>query len=105
MRRIVCAGLGAVALACGLSASAPARAAEVEKYLPNDPIFVVSMNVQQMLESSLMKKYALDQIKAAVKQNADVEKLLKSVGLDPLKDFSRVTIAAGNAEGAEKPTV
>jgi hypothetical protein len=104
MNRSLFAGLAVVGLAVGWAGVAPARAADVEKYLPNEASLVVSFNVQQILNSDLMKKYALDQIKQAMMADPQAQKTFKELGLDPLKDFSRVVIAAG-AEGPEKPVI
>ncbi len=81
--------LGAVAVSVALAA--PARAAEVDKLLPADTEFVVQVNVRQALDSELVKKYAIEQIKQAMAGN-DAQKALKALGLDPLKDIDRVTI-------------
>ena len=56
--------VGAV-LAAGLAA--PARAAEVDPLLPAETESVMFVNVRQVLDSDLVKKYALGQIKQALK--------------------------------------
>ena len=77
-----------------LALVAPARAAEFEKYLPNDTEFVVSMNVEQLLNSSLGKKYLRAALEQALKDNPHGQEILKALNFDPLKDLSRVMIAA-----------
>ncbi len=79
--------VGAV-LAAGLAA--PARAAEVDPLLPAETESILFVNVRQVLESELVKKYALGQIKQALEGN-DAKKMLERLGLDPLKDVDRVT--------------
>ncbi len=79
--------VGAV-LVAGLSA--PARAAEVDPLLPAETESVLFVNVRQILDSELIKKYALGQIKQALAGN-DAKKMLEKLGLDPLKDVDRVT--------------
>src|SRR5262245_23273510 len=99
MRRTLFAG-------CLLSLAAapavrPAGAAEVEKYLPEDAEVVATVNIKQLLESELVKKHALEMIKDAIKNNTGAQKQLSDLGLNPLTDFERVTLA-GTAGGTNK---
>src|SRR5206468_1258592 len=84
-----------LALAAGLAA-APARAAEADKYLPSDTEAVVGINVRQLLDAPLVKKYALEQIKDALKKNAEVTTALQAMNLDPFKDVNSVVIAVSD---------
>jgi len=84
-RRVL--GTFVVALAMAL----PARAAEVDKLLPAASEGAVYINVRQVVDSALVKKYALEQIKQALGGN-DAQKVLGSLGLDPLKDLDRVIV-------------
>ena len=78
----------------GLSlAAAPGQAAEPDRYLPKDAKFVVAVNVRQVIDTPLFKKYALDQIKSGIKKNDDLRKLLEVLGFDPLKDVRSVVVA------------
>src|SRR5260370_1078179 len=95
---------GVIALAACVVAC-PARAAEVDKHLPGDANLVVSVNVQQLLASEVVKKYALAKLKDAMKGDAETEKVLKELGLDPLTDFTRVTVALTTGAGPEKPLI
>src|SRR3954468_15012654 len=76
-----------------LVAAAPVRAAEVDVLLPAETEAVMFVNVKQILDSDLVKKYALGQIKQALQGNEN-QKLLKDLGLDPLKDIDRVTVGS-----------
>ena len=67
------------------------RAADPDKLLPADAEFVLSVNVKQIVESDIIKKYALAQMKQALQGN-DAQKMLKELGLDPLKDIDRVVL-------------
>ena len=73
------------------AASAPSRAAEVDNLLPKETEFVVQLNVKQALESDIIKKYAHAQMKQVL-EGKDAAKVLKDLGLDPMKDIERVTI-------------
>jgi hypothetical protein len=79
-------------LAAMLAASV-ARAAEPDKLVPSDADAVVVFNVRQTLDSALVKSYALDHFKAALKGNDEVTKLMAAAGIDPLKDVDTVTLA------------
>ena len=85
----------AAALAVALAPSA--RAAEVDKLLPADAEYVIHFNLKQILDSGIIKKYALDQIKQALQGN-DAQQMLKELGLDPLKDIEKITIGASGTD-------
>ncbi len=83
-------------LALGLAAllAAPvAPAAEPDKLVPSDADAVVVFNVRQTLDSALVKSYALEHFKAALKGSDEVTKLMAAAGIDPLKDVDTVTLA------------
>ncbi len=87
---------------CALSAfaaAAPARAAELDKYLPEDTEMVVSVNVRQVLDSEFYKKNVGDAARDALNGVEQVPEILKDLGFDPFKDLDRVIVAApGGAE-------
>lgn len=87
MRRVSLCLLAAV-LTAGVAASA--RAAEVEPLLPKETEQVVHANFKQMLDSDIVKKYAMGQLKQAL-QGDDVKGMLEALGLDPLKDIEQAT--------------
>src|SRR5258708_27333959 len=73
--------------------AAPARAADIDKLLPDDSSVVVSIDFRQLLDSALVKKHGVAPLQKALKANGNVDKLLTAAGFDPLKDLSRVTFA------------
>jgi hypothetical protein len=81
--------LAAAVVAAGFAA-APARAADVDALLPADTEQVFRVNMRQILESDLIKKYALAQIKQALEGN-EAQKMLQELGMDPLKDIDTLT--------------
>jgi len=92
------------ALFAGLAAS-PAKvgAAEPDKLLPADTDIVAIINLKQVLETDIIKKYALDQIKQLL-DGQDIKKLLGDLGLDPLKDVEKLVISTSETKfeaGAE----
>lgn len=84
--------------------SAPVRAAEPSKYVPADAEAVIHINVQQLLESKLAKKYALPPIEQALKINKEAQQILADLGLDPLKDLSSLTVSNAG-QGGDKVQV
>jgi len=68
----------------------PARAADPDPLTPGDADVVVSVNLKQILDSALVKKYALAAMQLAL-QSPDAQKILTATGLDPLKDLDSVT--------------
>lgn len=83
-RRLLAGAVLAAAVA------APLRAAEVDPVLPAETESVVYVNVRQILDSELVKKYARAQIEQFLK-GQEAQQTLKKLGLDPLKDINQVT--------------
>jgi hypothetical protein len=71
--------------------AAPARAADLDKYLPDGTIFVLSLNVKNLLDSPLLR----GDEKAFKTAMGEAAKALEEFGVDPAKDLSRLVIAAG----------
>jgi len=83
----------------------PAQAGEVDRYLPDDTEVVVTLNVRQVLDSNLVKKFGLDQLREAIKANDEVNAVLKDLGFDPLKDVERVIVASPGGTDQDKGLV
>ena len=67
---------------------------------PTAPCFqadtVVQVNVRQILDSDITKKYALEQLKQFLDGN-DAKKIMSELGLDPLKDIDQLVIGSSGA--------
>jgi hypothetical protein len=87
--RFVRSLVAAAAIGIGLTAT-PIRAAEVEKLIPAEAESYFQINLKQIIESDLFKKYALANLKQAMEGN-EAQKALKDLGLDPLKDVDTIT--------------
>jgi len=74
----------------------PARAAEIDKYLPAEAEFASYTNVRQIADSPVVKKYALEKLHEMLKQHDDISKVLDALGFDPFKDLNAV-VAAGSS--------
>jgi hypothetical protein len=92
-------GLG-VALTVALFAAQPVRASEPDKLLPPECDSVISLNIRQVVDSDIIKKYALEQMKQALAGN-DARKFLGDLGLDPLKDIDRVVIGGSGKDATD----
>lgn len=80
------------------------RAAEFEKYLPDDTEFVLHANIQQALDSALAQKYLFPLVQSQVKGQSEVQEILSALGLDPFKDLQSLTIAAPGRDTEKKWT-
>ncbi len=74
-----------------LALALPVRAADVDQYLPEDTEVVLVVNAKQLLDSPLVKKHFLEQMRELIKTNAEVANILSSVGFDPFKDLTSIT--------------
>jgi hypothetical protein len=84
-----------MALAAVLLA-APGPAAEIDKYLPDGTVFVLSLNVKNLIESPLLR----GDEKAFKTAMGEAAKALEDFGVDPGKDLNRIVIAAGAGQDA-----
>jgi len=89
--------LGLAAALAAVFAAPPVRASEPDKLLPAETDSVVYINVKQVIESDIVKKYALEQMKQALQGN-DAQKFLADLGLDPLKDVDKVVIGGSGKD-------
>jgi uncharacterized protein DUF3352 len=75
------------------------RAADIDKYLPDDTQIVLHANIRQILESDLGKQYLLPQLEAAIQGNAEAQQILSALGFDSLKGITSFTMAGpGDSE-------
>jgi hypothetical protein len=88
--------LAAAALLVAGSVTATARAAEPDPLLPATTDTVVQINVRQILESEIAKKYAIEQLKQVL-DSQDAKKMLAELGLDPLKDIEQLIIGGSGS--------
>jgi hypothetical protein len=80
-------------LAAGVLALAPAaRAAELDRYLPDETERVCTLNVRQLLHAPVVKRFALAPLHEALAAGP-ARHVLAAVGLDPLQDIHRVVVA------------
>lgn len=70
---------------------APARAAELDRLLPDNTDLVVSVNLRQILDSGVMKKYVLPEMEPKI--TSEARKIIGLLGLNPIKDVTSFTVA------------
>jgi hypothetical protein len=92
--------LGTLALAV-LVLAAPAHAAELGKYLPNDTEAILTVNVPQLLDAPLVKNTFLPRIKEKLKED-ECQQILTALGFDPLKDIESLTVAGPVSKDPDK---
>jgi hypothetical protein len=87
-----------LAAAFAVALAAPgARAAEPDKLLPAEADTVAYVNVKQMVESGVIKKFAIEQIKQAL-AGQEVKKILDEMGLNPLTDIDKVWVGTSGKD-------
>jgi hypothetical protein len=74
-----------------------APAAEVDKYLLDDTDAVLGLDVKLLMQSPLVKKNYLPLVQKQLQGNAEVQKNLKELGFDPLKDIDRILVVHGES--------
>jgi hypothetical protein len=79
-----------------------ARAAEPDRFLPDDTDIVIAVNVRQILDSPLVQKYGLEWLRNFVREKADVQKTLESLGFDPFKDLHTLTVGMPGVADSER---
>src|SRR5438128_2254889 len=87
----------ALALAAGFL-SLPARAAEIDRYLPAHADMVMSVNVRQVVDSPVFKEHFHELARKWVK-TAPAGQVMTLLDLDPLKDVQRITAAGTGVIG------
>jgi len=92
------------ALVAVLATAPVARAAEVDPLLPAETEAVARVNVKQMLQSDLMKKFAIPKLKDAMKAG-DAAAALEKLGLDPLKDIDSATMGIWGTDSQDMKVV
>ncbi|MGE3808697.1 MAG: hypothetical protein AB7K24_28865 [Gemmataceae bacterium] len=97
--------LCSLALILGVVA-APLQAAErnLQDYLPDDTQAVLSVNVKQILDAPLSKRYLEREVEKLVK-NEDLQKIVTLLDFDPLTDLYRVSVAVPEKAQEGKATI
>src|ERR1051326_5572524 len=88
--------------------AASAQAADLEKVaklLPDETETVMSVNLRQILDSAVVKKYGLEKLKDALDSQGDIKEYLKDMGMDPFKDIDQIIVGSAGSSDADKGLV
>jgi hypothetical protein len=85
-----------------LAGPRPARAAEVDVYVPPDTTLLVTVNVKQIVNSDIFKKSALGPIKDALKDAPEISDVFRDLGFDPFTDLDRVLFASPGGKAPDR---
>lgn len=78
----------------------PARAADIDKYLPDDTEAVLTVNFKQLTQAGLVKP-RLGLLTFAIMSSSTLQKAMTDVGFDPLKDLTTITVAIPGGKAPE----
>jgi hypothetical protein len=92
--------LGVVLLGYAL----PARAGQIDPYLPNDTEIVILVNVRQVLGSPLVARN-LDQIRQGLQKVDELQKTLTALGFDLLRDLDSVTASSSEGSSPDRAVI
>ncbi len=113
MHRLTSAAWKRLVLGCmvlGLAASTLQAAPPPQQLIPDNTEILIHFNIKSFMESPLAKKGLNDLFKKMIDENQQFKDVIKSMGFDPLKDLTSVTVAMGNfkidmAGGPPQPDV
>ncbi|HLJ96629.1 MAG TPA: hypothetical protein VKU02_25880 [Gemmataceae bacterium] len=89
LRRFAAAWIASAILALAV----PVRAAEVDKYLPEDTEVVVVINAEQLFDAPAIKKHMVKPLRTFIQQNDAIKDILNDLDFDPFEDLTSITAA------------
>jgi hypothetical protein len=94
----------AAVLALALAGAAPARAADLDPFLPADTESYLSVNVRQVVDSPLFQKQLLAPARQMLVEagGETLQEVLKDLGVDPFKHVDRVTVVSPRSTEADR---
>ncbi len=97
--------LSALLTLAAVFAATPVQAAELDKFLPADTEIFIRFDLRQALDSGLVKKLGIEQIRDVLKQVEELDAAFKELDFDPLRDMEAVTFAAPNGNEPDRMLV
>src|SRR5262245_61407862 len=96
MRAIPKACLLALGLMALTACSVHAQGADIAKLFPDNTEMAYSFNVKSVLNSGLFQKHFKEDLEKRMKENSQLQKVMDSLGFDPMKDITSVTLTIRN---------
>ncbi len=95
----------AIGLWLGWTVQASAQAIDMAKFLPDNTEMAFAFNVKSVLNSALYQKHFKEEIDKRIKENSQLQKVMESLGFDPLKDITDFTMTFNkfNVKGPGQP--
>lgn len=87
-----------LALLVPLIIARPLGAAEVDPLIPGNTQVVMTVNLQQLLDSPMGKRLLRPRLESLLKKQPQAQVALLLLGVDPMKDITRVTVALASPE-------
>jgi len=75
-----------------LAQEAKVENVQANRWMPADAEVVFGANFRQMLNSPLVKKKDLDELRTKLKENKQAQQMLQAAGIDPLKDIDEMLV-------------
>jgi hypothetical protein len=71
----------------------PARAVEIDKFIPPNTEAVIIINLRELLNSAVIRNYGHDKVRGELESNEDAKRFFRAAGFDPLRAVHQVVIA------------
>lgn len=82
----------ALGLLVGFACTAHAQKGDVAKLFPDNTEMAFSFNIKSVLSSALFQKHFKEDLEKKIKDNSQLLKVMDSLGFDPMKDVTSVTL-------------
>jgi hypothetical protein len=80
-----------------LACAAITPAAELDRYLIDDTDAVIGIDLRMLLKTPLVQKNYVQTAQKQLQANAELQKNLKELGFDPLRDVDRILLVHGDS--------
>lgn len=100
MRATSKAWLLALGLILAASCSVHAQGADIAKLFPDNTEMAFSFNVKSVLNSGMFQKHFKEDVDKRIKENSQLQKMMESLGFNPMKDITSVTFTVSKFKAA-----
>jgi len=87
-----------LALVCIVAVS-PLRAADIDKFIPEDTEQVAYLDIRGALASDLFKKHGQSLLEDFIKNDKNLSQVLKALNFDPMKDLDNILVTNSGTTG------